>query len=245
MSRVRSRAIKEIFDFWPRIEPVDQVVLAVKHNVPDWLPLAYAVLCQRNDPIEVDEAKKLGLETMVFLAKAREKVRRASIASRPTSPDPTPFSASLVSRVIDEIFWPAPKSPDPKCEETMLPPEVESAADTGIALEEADPFGLATGTGGVPQSFTTGSLRTAPRGVFPECNAKCQDYDKEPTGGSWNQTTIRIFDVVKDDLKLPQAKDECAGEKKEDKDEDEDCGLPAKKGKKKKGKLMRPSIQTC
>lgn len=37
MARVRSRAIKEIDEFHPSIDPVEKVVLAVKYNVPEWL----------------------------------------------------------------------------------------------------------------------------------------------------------------------------------------------------------------
>jgi hypothetical protein len=156
MKRVRTRAIKEIFDFWPRIDPVDQVVLAVKHNVPDWLPLAYAVLCQRDDPIEIDEAKKLGLETTVMLAKAREIVRRTADAEngavlkdsrgptgsgkRPCRSDATPFSAPLVNHVINEIFWPKPA----KQEKTVLPSGSEFVPDASPALEKADKVELAT-----------------------------------------------------------------------------------------------------
>jgi hypothetical protein len=75
MHRVRSRAITEINIFHPRIDPVDQVVLAVRHNVPEWLPQAYTAICKRAEPIEIDDARKLGLETTVLLAKAREGVR--------------------------------------------------------------------------------------------------------------------------------------------------------------------------
>jgi hypothetical protein len=138
MKRIRSRAITEISTFRPRIDPVDQVVLAVKHNIPEWLPLAYAALCQRDDPLEVEEAKRLGIETTVLLAKARERVRKdsnaapnhfsspASVAAKPIwdedpsfqpqqlrAPDPAPFDASLVDRVLQEIFWPAPVLPKP------------------------------------------------------------------------------------------------------------------------------------
>jgi hypothetical protein len=78
MVHVRSRAITEIDIFNPWIDPVDQVVLAVRHNVPKWLPQAYTAICQRADPIEIEDARKLGLETTVLLAKSRETVRNTS-----------------------------------------------------------------------------------------------------------------------------------------------------------------------
>ena len=77
MYRVRDRAIMEIETFYPPIDSVDKVVLAVKHNVPEWLPPTYAALCQRADPIDIEEGRKLGLETTVLLAKARERVRNS------------------------------------------------------------------------------------------------------------------------------------------------------------------------
>lgn len=75
MDRIRERAIKEIVQFKPRINPVDQVVLAVKFSIPSWLPIAYAALCRRWNPIEVEEARKLGVDTTALLAKARERIR--------------------------------------------------------------------------------------------------------------------------------------------------------------------------
>jgi hypothetical protein len=134
MKRIRSRAIAEILSFRPRIDPVDQVVLAVRHDIPEWLPLGYAALCQREEAIEVEEARKLGLETTVMLAKAREIVRKNAGAVAVQTPiamsfgfgrnqthqhtqvrtnqDPEPFDAALVSRIVNDVFWPSPVLPD-------------------------------------------------------------------------------------------------------------------------------------
>lgn len=158
MQRVRSRAIKEIFDFWPRIDPADQVVLAIKHDVPDWLPLAYAALCQRKEPIEIPEARKLGLETVTLLAKAREMLRETFSTDKQAFSDqfcgadpPKPsstisetgtlFSSSRVNDVINAIFWPKPASPEPNQQAPDLPAEPEqrpeqrvdcTATETGV-----------------------------------------------------------------------------------------------------------------
>ncbi|KIM82822.1 hypothetical protein PILCRDRAFT_457556 [Piloderma croceum F 1598] len=136
MKRIRSRAIAEILSFRPRIDPVDQVVLAVRHDIPEWFPLGYAALCQREEAIEIEEARKLGLETTVMLAKAREMVRKNGGAVAVQTPvatgfafgrvpnqthrhtqvqanqDLEPFNAALVSRVVNDIFWPPPVLPD-------------------------------------------------------------------------------------------------------------------------------------
>lgn len=113
MGRIRSRSIAEIFKFWDHIDAVDQVVMAVKYHVPEWLPLGYATLCQRPEPIEIEEAMKLGIETTVKLAKAREAVRSASnqAQSGKTPTLPYSFDADLVTSVIDDIFWSTSASP--------------------------------------------------------------------------------------------------------------------------------------
>jgi len=43
-----------------------QVVLAVRHECPQMAPQAYTAICQRADPIEIEDARSLGLETTVF-----------------------------------------------------------------------------------------------------------------------------------------------------------------------------------
>jgi hypothetical protein len=120
-------------------------VLAVKHDIPEWLPLAYAALCQRDDPLEVEEAKRLGIETTVLLAKARERVRKGSSTApnhfsnpkenanlpiypsfqpqQQRAPDPAPFVASLVDRVLKEIFWPTPVLPSKPTEASPIIPQ--------------------------------------------------------------------------------------------------------------------------
>jgi len=105
MQRVRSRAIMEIDTFYPAIDPVDKVVLAVKHNVPKWLPLAYAALCQRADPIEIEEGQKLGLETTVLLAKARERVRNSPNLRHLPTESFVPISSGGLNRKEAEPSW--------------------------------------------------------------------------------------------------------------------------------------------
>jgi len=106
MHRVRSRAIIEIDNFQPRIDPVDQVVLAVKHDVPEWLAPAYAALCQRADPVGIEEARKLGLETTVLLAKAREVARNHVRTDTPPLLTPGPSSTSNSDRCVAQPQFP-------------------------------------------------------------------------------------------------------------------------------------------
>jgi hypothetical protein len=115
LETIRNRAIKELTAM--NIDPVDRVVLAVKHNIPDWLRPAYVDLCVRSEPLREDEARKLELGTTVKLACAREKLRAnpqyqsgSSPPDHPTifgAPPPPPaptYDRNLAKSIIAEIF---------------------------------------------------------------------------------------------------------------------------------------------
>jgi hypothetical protein len=76
MAKVHKRAIKELASM--QLDPVDRIVLAVDHDVPEWLDPAYVELCKREDPLREEEAEKVGLSTMVKLCCAREKIRTSA-----------------------------------------------------------------------------------------------------------------------------------------------------------------------
>ncbi|KAJ6625180.1 hypothetical protein B0H10DRAFT_1640735, partial [Mycena sp. CBHHK59/15] len=77
--RLRECAIDTIehsrWRFPERIDPIKQIVLAEKHDIPHWLPIAYAALCQRPNPLEEWEAEQIGYRKTTLLARAREAVR--------------------------------------------------------------------------------------------------------------------------------------------------------------------------
>lgn len=75
MTFVRSKAIAAITSSTTDIDPVDQAVLAVTHNVPEWLPVAYTALCSREKPLTVCEGERLGAGTAVKIAEVRERLR--------------------------------------------------------------------------------------------------------------------------------------------------------------------------
>jgi hypothetical protein len=115
MDRIRQRAIRQIISHRPRIDPVEKIVLAEKHDIAGWLPSAYASLCQRVNPLEEWEAEKLGLRITVRLARAREAVRELALQGfgipieEPGDTEEegiySPY-AYTVSRVVSEIFSP-------------------------------------------------------------------------------------------------------------------------------------------
>ena len=83
MTKLRTRAIDEITAFYPRIDPVDQIVLAVQYDVNRWLSIGYAALVRRETPLECEEARRLGVDTMCLIAKARERYRSESVRREP------------------------------------------------------------------------------------------------------------------------------------------------------------------
>ncbi|KAF7320580.1 BTB domain-containing protein [Mycena chlorophos] len=97
--RLRTHAIEAIERDPTPIEPVDKIVLATKYRIPSWLPSAYAALCRRPSALEEWEAEKIGLRSVVLIAKAREVYRERAAASQfgglgqgPTTPSSPVFS---------------------------------------------------------------------------------------------------------------------------------------------------------
>jgi hypothetical protein len=126
--RIRDRAIAEISSVDDMIDPVEKVVLAKTHNVPQWLAPAYETLCQREKALEVGEARRLEVDTTALIAQAREAVRalgepyqtqpitpisRKKYLSKPKLAESlssshlrpsVPYNPSDVSRIVREVF---------------------------------------------------------------------------------------------------------------------------------------------
>ena len=110
MKDVRAHSIDQINNFVPRIDPIRQVVLARKCDVPDWLSRAYTTLCQRNEPISAEEGMELGLKTMAQLSTIRERLRDTFIRNRLGS---TTYNIAEVERAVNNVFWPQLPTPPP------------------------------------------------------------------------------------------------------------------------------------
>ncbi|KAJ7111392.1 hypothetical protein C8R44DRAFT_594475, partial [Mycena epipterygia] len=54
------------------VDPIEQIVLAERHDIPHWLPVAYALICERSKPLDEWEAEKIGYRKTALLARARE-----------------------------------------------------------------------------------------------------------------------------------------------------------------------------
>jgi len=70
--KIRGRSISELEAIQSRVDPIERIVLAVQHDIPQWLSGAYQELCQRQDSLSEEEGEKLGLPTVVKLMRARE-----------------------------------------------------------------------------------------------------------------------------------------------------------------------------
>jgi len=76
--KIRARSIREIESIQSRVDPIERIVLAVRHTVPQWLPGAYQELCQRQESLSEEEGEKLGLPTVIKLMRAREMLLSGS-----------------------------------------------------------------------------------------------------------------------------------------------------------------------
>jgi len=70
--KIRARSIRELEAIQSRVDPIERIVLAVRHNIPQWLSGAYQELCQRQDSLSEEEGERLGLPTVIKLMRARE-----------------------------------------------------------------------------------------------------------------------------------------------------------------------------
>ena len=100
--KLRDRAIDELSLLRSSMDAIERVHLAQRFDIDSWLKPAYEQLSERQRPLEVWEAEKIGLRTTVLLARAREEVLRMS-----------PFVSSSfsgrrdrVTAIIDSIFFP-------------------------------------------------------------------------------------------------------------------------------------------
>lgn len=84
--KLRERAIQEIHQHRPRIDPIEKIVLAQKYDVPDWYISSYAAICQRAQPLSPEEGMKVGLTTAILLAQSREAARQEPPPARESTP---------------------------------------------------------------------------------------------------------------------------------------------------------------
>jgi hypothetical protein len=112
-TRIRQRAIYEL-NSGKQIDPVEEIVLADKFDIPEWRKQAYEALVQRKEGPSHKEAERLGITTTVSLYMAREAVRNTDTVLHGTTHAPLParpFTPMRVSQIVDDIFWPPTAHP--------------------------------------------------------------------------------------------------------------------------------------
>jgi hypothetical protein len=107
LREVKEMAIRELELQSHSIAPLQKVVLYQKYDVNrDLLRPALIALTTRDEPIEVDEGRELGLETALLLAKAREKARAPVFAGKkPGNPRlPVTLAGAELDTLIKDVF---------------------------------------------------------------------------------------------------------------------------------------------
>lgn len=81
---IRTLAIKELQAL--PMTSVDKIVLSQRFNInTPWASAGFTALCQRPQPLTLDEARRLGIESSTRIAQKRERLRSGS-PHRTTSP---------------------------------------------------------------------------------------------------------------------------------------------------------------
>ncbi|KAF8525981.1 hypothetical protein BU17DRAFT_62522 [Hysterangium stoloniferum] len=106
---IRSLAIAELADL--KIEPVQKVAIAIQCDIPEWLHSSYMALCDRPNPLTIEEARRLGLEVATQLACARE-IFRDNRYRHKRDVD--------LSSIVSEVFGTVPPKHDDKPPELVL-----------------------------------------------------------------------------------------------------------------------------
>jgi hypothetical protein len=92
------------------IDPIEQIVLAEKHEIPHWFRIAYVSICERSEPLEEWEARKIGFRKTTLLARARETVRNPHHHT-PTPPPASPQFAPSFAAPSFAAWSPLPEVP--------------------------------------------------------------------------------------------------------------------------------------
>jgi hypothetical protein len=93
--------------------PVKRIKLYHDHNVDRNLLIPeYSALCEREEPLTLEEGLDLGMETTLMIARGREEVRSTRLPSGARSPLTPTFHGADLHEVIKELFKIKPWSPE-------------------------------------------------------------------------------------------------------------------------------------
>ncbi|KAF9228487.1 hypothetical protein BS17DRAFT_813405 [Gyrodon lividus] len=98
------------------IEPIEKIAIYHDHNISRlYLIPSYVAVCKRDQRLSFTEGMKLGMETVLRIADARERVRQHASESGIRTPTFEDFEDSAVEVLIREVFGlgSRPTSPAP------------------------------------------------------------------------------------------------------------------------------------
>ncbi|TFK74672.1 hypothetical protein BDN72DRAFT_759555 [Pluteus cervinus] len=108
---VKALCIRELEQLF--MSDIDRIVLYQDHDVDRHLLLPqYAALCEREQPINLHEGLRLGLETTIMLARARE-CARAPLNNGLRSPSSANIDQSEIHAIIRDLFGLKASLPSP------------------------------------------------------------------------------------------------------------------------------------
>lgn len=123
---VKALAIRELEKL--EMPDIDRVVVYHANDVDRNLLISrYAALCEREEPLTLPEGQRLGLETTLMLARAREFARAPP--TTPRSPTMSNVHGSELFAMVRELFG----IPEPEPEEGEAP-ETSSGGPVKTAL---------------------------------------------------------------------------------------------------------------
>ncbi|KAG8751883.1 hypothetical protein FRC12_012226 [Ceratobasidium sp. 428] len=126
------------------LDIIDRIVLAQQYNVQSRIKDSYLQLCQRHDPLTLDEARKIGLEGTAFVGRVRERLcRRVPLAPVRARPAHSQFILDMpppeASYVHPEQLKPLPSG---KKDEAFLEEVIQEWLDQDSEPEDRPDFGL-------------------------------------------------------------------------------------------------------
>jgi len=101
---VKNLAVRELEKL--NIEPIERVYVYHRYNIDRaYLITSYAIICTRPEPLNLQEGQRVGLETALKVAEARERIRAvASEKSGVRSPTFADFAPEDVDPIVREVF---------------------------------------------------------------------------------------------------------------------------------------------
>jgi hypothetical protein len=106
---IRLVAIKEIDAYTPEIDLIEKYALATKYVVKEWETSSFKILCQRPNPLTVEEATKLGVVVVTEVFRERERIHSMpDTANEASSPRPMIGLRSTARETHKPTFPPKP-----------------------------------------------------------------------------------------------------------------------------------------